>query len=187
MTDDISETLIAKSDQLNAADLMGGPITVKAINVSVSKSSDQPVVIKIDGDRQPYKPCKSMRRLLAFLWGTSSKEWIGHSMTLYCDPDVLWAGAKAGGIRISHVTGIQESCDIPLRASKHKVVTYTVHPLIVQLPPYPDENIGRNREAWIKSFNDNNTPAGLVNKIKTQYALTQEQEATILNLPRPEQ
>ena len=142
--DDITETLAAKSDQLNAADLVGGGVNVTIQAVKVNKGSDQPVSIDIGQGMQPYKPCKTMRRLLAAIWGTSSVNWVGHSMTLYCDMEVMWAGQKAGGIRISHVTGISANRDIPLRSSKHKVTTYTISPLVIKLPEYSDESISIN-------------------------------------------
>ena len=123
MNDDISATIVAKSDQLNACDLLGGPITVKVTGVNVYKNVDQPVSIQIDGDHQPFKPCLTVRRILAKLWGPSSKEWIGQSMTLYCDESVMWAGERAGGIRVSHVTGISSKQDVVTRASKP--VSYT--------------------------------------------------------------
>jgi len=183
--DDISVTLIAKSDQLNAADLIGGAITVKILDVKVSPTSDQPVSIRIDGNRQPYKPCKSMRRLLAYLYGNSSKKWIGHSLTLYCDPDVLWAGAKAGGIRVSHSTGITETQEVPLRSSKHKVIIYTIDPLIISLPEYSEADFAKNKESWklaIQDEENKTTAAGLLKKLKSQFTLKQEQENEILAL-----
>ena len=56
---DITDTIKPKSDQLNADDLISGPITVKIVKVS-KVSGDQPIVIEIEGDYQPFKPCKSM-------------------------------------------------------------------------------------------------------------------------------
>lgn len=177
MKDDIAKTLIAKSDQLNAADLISGAITVEVLGVKVTRS-EQPVSIDIGGDYQVYKPCKSMRRLLASVWGTSSEEWVGHSMTLYCDPDVTWAGIRTGGIRVSHVSGISKDVEIPLRSSKHKVIVYTVSPIFA---PYSDEDIENNKEAWRSSFNEKNTPEKLIAKIKTKYTLTKNQEEAILS------
>ncbi|MFK5950909.1 MAG: hypothetical protein QM500_19325 [Methylococcales bacterium] len=181
--DDITKTLAAKSDQLNAADLVGGGINVKIESVTVSSGSDQPVIIKIGEGMQPYKPCKTMRRLLAAIWGTSSVNWIGQSMTLYCDMDVMWAGQKAGGIRISHVTGIAAKRDIPLRSSKHKVTTYTIQPLVIELPAYNDSDIEANKVSWIGFFeNEESTPDKLINSICKKFTITEDQKTTIRNL-----
>ena len=96
---DISSTIIAKSDQLNADDLIGGPITVTITNVSLTESPDQPLTINYDGDNgRPYKPCKSMRRVLAAAWGNDGSKFIGRRVTLFRDPRVKWAGQEVGGI-----------------------------------------------------------------------------------------
>ncbi len=181
--DDITPTLAAKSDQLNAADLMGSPATVRVLGVSINNSVDQPVIIKIDGGYQPYKPCKSMRRLLAQIWGSSSKDWVGQSLTVFCDPEVTWAGQAVGGIRISHVTGLNRQCEIPLRSSKTKVITYTIHPLIIELPAYTDDALADNSEAWIKAFESGETtPDRLINVIKSKFTISSAQEKAILSI-----
>lgn len=128
---DISNTIKAKSDQLNAGDLIGGPVIVKVIEV-ISRSGDQPVSIRIDGGLQPFKPCLSMRRVLAKLWGVETDAWIGKSMVLFNDPTVIWAGKPEGGIRISHLEGITKAEEVPVRASKRAVTRYMVEPLVIQ-------------------------------------------------------
>lgn len=181
--DDISETLAAKSDQLNAADLVGGGVTVTIEAVKVNKGSDQPVSINIGQGMQPYKPCKTMRRLLAAIWGTSSVNWVGHSMTLFCDMEVMWAGQKAGGIRISHVTGISANRDIPLRSSKHKVTTYTITPLVIRLPEYTDESIQSHSNDWAESFKKGeSTPDSLIASISKKFTLSELQKSRINKL-----
>ena len=174
MQDDILSTITAKSDQLNACDLIAAPITVKVLAVNVAKS-DQPVAIKIDGDHQPFKPCLTVRRILAKLWGASSSEWVGQSMTLYCDETIMWAGEKAGGIRVSHVTGITSETSVVTRASKHKVMSYIIKPLIVALPAYSDADIEDNKELWLESFKKGTKPESLINRIQTKFTLTPDQ------------
>lgn len=124
----ITDTIAPKSDQLNADDLMTGPIIVKVLSVSRG-SQDQPVTITIDGDRQPYKPCKSMRRVLVKMWGTDTTAWAGRHMQLYCDPNVMWAGKKVGGIRISHLSDISGPETVQLTVTKAKREAFTVQPL----------------------------------------------------------
>jgi len=119
------DTIVAKSDQLNAVDLLGGPVTVTVQSVKKGED-DQPVVIGI-GDRQPYKPCKSMRRVLIACWGANPSVWIGRQMTLFCDSAVRWGGETVGGIRISHLSHLKgASQEIQLNESKHKKTTYKV-------------------------------------------------------------
>jgi hypothetical protein len=119
-----------KSDQLNADDLIAGPMVVKVVDVKKG-TPDQPVVIEIDGGRQPYKPCKSMRRVLISVWGDTPKNWIGKSMRLYCDSDVRFGGMKVGGIRISHMTGIKSRQELMLTVTRGKRAAHVIEPLEV--------------------------------------------------------
>ena len=180
MENDIGPTLAAKSDQLNAADLMGGPVTVKIIGVTVNKS-DQPVIISIDGGHQPYKPCLGMRRVLANVYGDSSAKWVGQSLTLYCDPEVSWGGKAVGGIRISHVTGIETSwVDVLIRKSRAVVETVRIFLLSVSLPAYLDEDIDKHLDGWVALFKeDKTTPEKLIYSMCKKYTMTSEQKQTI--------
>ena len=106
---DISKTIVAKSNQLNSDDLIGKSITVKVAKVTVNLSDEQPVAINYEGDDgKPFKPCKTVRRIIAAAWGTDSSLWVGRLMTLYRDDTVVWAGEKVGGIRISHMSHLKE-------------------------------------------------------------------------------
>ncbi len=126
-TTDLSDTITPKSDQLNADDLLAGPLTVTIANVTRG-SHDQPISIEIP-PHQPYKPCKSMRRVLIMAWGKNGKEWIGKSMTLYCDPSVRFGGVAVGGIRISHMAGLSEPTSMLLTTTRSKRRAFTVEPL----------------------------------------------------------
>jgi len=128
----ILKTIQPKSDQLNADDLVSGPATV-TVSAVKRGSEDQPVCIELAGyDGRPYKPCKSMRRVLIALWGERPSEWIGRRMTLYCDPEVKWGGVRAGGIRISHLSHIEKPTVILLTATRGKRVEFQVSPLAAE-------------------------------------------------------
>lgn len=129
-TTDLSDTIKPKSDQLNADDLLTGPITVNVIDVKRGPK-DQPVHIHING-QQPYKPCKAMRRVLIALWGSKGTDWIGKSMTLYCDPSVKFGGVELGGIRISHMSHINGVQNMMLTQSRGRKAQYIIKPLQVQ-------------------------------------------------------
>lgn len=129
---DMKPTIIAKSDQMNADDLMAGGVTIKITAVRVV-SSDQPAVISYEGDNgKPWKPCKSMCRVLILVWGDDGEKYVGQSLTLFRDSTVKWAGAEVGGIRISHMTGINERRVIPLTVTRGSKKPYTIEPLIIQ-------------------------------------------------------
>jgi len=124
---DISHTLIARSDQLNAGDLAAPRVvTVRGVRVT---NDEQPVAIDIGPDLQAWKPCKGMRRLLAQTWGTDTDAWPGHRVELYRDASVTWAGAAVGGIRVSAISGIERATAYTMRTSKKGTTVYDVRPL----------------------------------------------------------
>lgn len=132
---DLSKTIAPKSDQLNADDLIGGPITINVRDVQGKDDPQQPISIFYDGDNgKPYKPCKSMRRVLVSVWGKDGKAYAGRAMSLYCDPKVKFGGIEVGGIRISHVSHIEKAHTMALTASKSVRKPYTVQPLQHQAP-----------------------------------------------------
>lgn len=148
----LSPTIIPKSDQLNSEQLLGGPITIKVTEINVSESPDQPVIIRYEGENgRPYKPCKSMRKVLIFAWGDDGTKWIGRSMTLFNDPDVKWAGVKVGGIRISHLSDIERELQLQLTATRGKKEPFVIKRLNVSQPapkpaPATDAEIQSARE-----------------------------------------
>ena len=129
----IAKSIVPKSDQLNAEDLLSGPITITVTDVKQG-TAEQPIAILIDGGRQPYKPCKTMRKVLVYCWSDQAANWIGKRMTLYADPDVMWAGVKVGGIRISHLSGIESQVMLMLSETKGKRKPITVTPLLDVAP-----------------------------------------------------
>jgi len=116
---DIAPYIKAKSDQLNADDLTGGPITVR-IEAVTKGQPDQPVVIKVNGGHMPFKPSKTALRVLAAAWGTDSSAWVGRWITLYRDPAVTWAGVEVGGIRIQALSHIDKPMTLSLAVSRGK-------------------------------------------------------------------
>lgn len=128
---DMSLTIAPKSDQLNADDLISGPLTVRITKVSANEgSAEQPISIFFEGDNgKPYKPCKSMRRVLVQVWGKDGSAYPGRSMTLYRDPKVQFGGLAVGGIRISHMSHIDHDVTMALTESKAKRKPFTVKPL----------------------------------------------------------
>jgi len=132
MSVNMAEFTAPKTDQLNADSLIGGPITVTITGVRANEgSAEQPISIGYEGDDgKPYKPCKSMRRVMVHVWGADAKAYVGRSMTLYCDPEVQFGGLKVGGIRISHMSHIEKAQVMALTATKAKRKPFTVQPLV---------------------------------------------------------
>lgn len=136
---DLAKTIAPKSDQLNADDLIAGPLTITVTDVRGSDNPDQPVSIHFEGDAgKPYKPCKSMRRVLVHCWKGDGKAYIGRRMTLYRDEGVQFGGIKVGGIRISHLSHIDREVEMALTVTKARRAPYRVRPLraeVHQAPP----------------------------------------------------
>lgn len=127
---DLSQTIAPKSDQLNADDLIGGPKTIRVTKVARASEPDQPIAISFEGDGgKPYKPCKSMRRVLVTVWGVDGNSYAGKCMTLFRDDKVQFGGMAVGGIRISHMSGIERDATMALTVTKARRAPYTVKPL----------------------------------------------------------
>jgi hypothetical protein len=137
---DVSSTILSKSDQLNASDLIGNEMILTVSGVHLVSSPDQPMIINyIDDDGRPYKPCKSMRRVLVGLWGKDASQWIGRSVGVYNEPSVKWAGKEEGGVRIKSMSHIDKNKSVTTSESKHKKTTYLISVLQVEQ---------KQREVW---------------------------------------
>lgn len=132
---DMSSIIEPKSDQMNADSLISGPRTITITEVDIRPGTEQPCSIFFQGDEgKPWKPCKSMARVLVAAWGPDAKAYVGRSVTLYRDPSVKWGGMEVGGIRISHMTHIERDMMMALTATKGKRAPYTVKVLQAQQP-----------------------------------------------------
>lgn len=157
--------IVPKSDQLNADDLIGGPMTIRIRDVAIRGGQEQPVSIYFDDDKnKPYKPCKSMCRVLVAAWGPDAKEYVGKSITVYRDDSVTWAGMAVGGIRISHMTDIPDKMVMALTATKGKRKPYVVQPLVLKELPEETahktltEAAGRGTDALRAAWESLSTP-----------------------------
>jgi hypothetical protein len=133
---DMGRTIAPKSDQLNSDDLISGPLTITVTKVAqCSGAPEQPVAVSYEGDGgKPWKPCKSMRRVMVALWGVNGDTYRGRRLTLYRDPGVMFGGIAVGGIRISHMSHISEAKTLALTATRASRKPYTVKPLADEAP-----------------------------------------------------
>lgn len=137
---DLRPTIVPKSDQLNSEQLLGGPITVRVTDVRIGSSDEQPISVHYEGENgRPFKPCKTMRKVLILGWGPDGRDWVGKSMTLYNDPQVKFGGAEVGGIRISHMSDLPSSIRVSLTATKGKKAIHEIGLLKIDNgPALPD-------------------------------------------------
>lgn len=135
---DMSSTIIAKSDQINATDLIGTSRTITIKEVRIKAGEDQPVSIMIEGENKAFRPCKGVRRLLVRVWGADASKYIGQSLTIYRDEKVTWAGKEEGGIRVSHMSGLDEKIVEYMRVSRAATKPYEIMPLIAEVKHMAD-------------------------------------------------
>ena len=124
----IEDTLAPNSDQLDAVDLLGGARTFTVERVTKG-SSEQPVQVHLAEFPRPWRPGKSMRRVLAGAWGADASTWTGHRLTLFCDETVVFGGKPVGGVRIAAMSHIDKPRSVPLIIARGKSAMFTVQPL----------------------------------------------------------
>jgi hypothetical protein len=145
----IAETTAPKSDQQNFDDYVGGPKTVTVSEVKAG-NAEQPVEIHLaEFPGRPFKPSKSMRRVLVACWGSDSSAYVGRTMTLYGDPEVRFGGAAVGGIRIAALSDLKSAMTVALTVTRGKRSPFTVQPL--SAPQEPKDESGRD---WLAELNE---------------------------------
>lgn len=115
---DIADTLLANSSQLNAADIMGGDVTVQIVSAHRHNDDKQPFSLRVTGGFKPWFPCKTVRRILAEVWGTDASRYVGRWVRLYREPSVIYAGEEVGGIRVNGLSDIPGNVKISLKERK---------------------------------------------------------------------
>lgn len=136
---DLTDTVIPKSDQLNSDDLRSHPRTFTIAEVRKSGSDEQPVSVTLEEfpRGRPWKPSKSMRRVLIEVWGPDAATYAGKRLTLYRDEHIRFGGQEVGGIRISAMSGLDKPKRIALHVTKGKYETIEVKPLATDAPASP--------------------------------------------------
>ena len=126
---DLTESIAPKSDQLNADDLISGPVTVTISEVRKG-TPEQPVDVHLEEfPGRAYRPSKSMRRVLVLAWGPEASAYAGRRITLYRNPEITFGKDKVGGIEISHLSNLPKPLTVALTATRGKRKSFTVQPL----------------------------------------------------------
>lgn len=133
------QTLEAKSDQLNATDIMGIDLVIRIRDAQLTGSKDQPLSVYFEGDNnRPWKPSKGMRRVLAAAWGAETENLIGKSAMLHFDPTVKYAGKEVGGIRIKALSDIDRRGIVVVETiNRQNRVQLKIEYLNTERPAYP--------------------------------------------------
>jgi hypothetical protein len=126
---DITRTVEPKSDQLNYDDVATTPLTITITEVRQGPP-DQPVELhSVEFPGRPYKPGKSMRRVLIAAWSAEASAYVGRRITLYGDPTIKFGKDAVGGIRIRALSHITEPLTVALTVTRGSRKPFTVQPL----------------------------------------------------------
>jgi hypothetical protein len=119
----------SNSQQINADDILGSPITV-TITGAVEGTSEQTLFISVaEVQGKTYRPSLTMMKVLGAVWGDETDDWIGKRLTLYRNPDIKFGGVVVGGIEISAMSDIERPVEVSVLEKRGKRKTFTVKPL----------------------------------------------------------
>jgi hypothetical protein len=126
---DLTESIAPRSDQLNADDLISGPVTV-TISEVVAGSAEQPVDVRlVEFPGRAYRPSKSMRRVMVLAWGPEASAYTGRRLKLYRNPEITFGKDKVGGIEISALSHLAKPLTVALTATRGRRKSFSVEPL----------------------------------------------------------
>lgn len=126
---DMTKAIEPKSDQQNFDDYVSGPKTV-TISEMKKGSAEQPIEVHlVEFPGRPFKPSKSMRRVMVAAWGGDAANYQGRILRLFGDPTVKFGGQEVGGIRISHMSHLVGPVTVQLTVTRGKRAPYVVQPL----------------------------------------------------------
>ena len=129
MSLDITDTLAPKSDQINADDMAGRSAVVTVAGVE-KIAGEQPLAVHLhEFPGRPWKPGKTVRRILAAAWGTDAAQWAGRRAELFTDPKVTFGKSEVGGIRVSRLSHLDKPLTLALTATRGKKQTHRIDPL----------------------------------------------------------
>ncbi len=118
-----------RSDQWNAEDFTGGPRTFTIADVQPGKADQKYDIELVEGEGRVWRPPLTVLRLLIAAWTDEASTWVGKRVTLFLDPEVRFGGSAVGGIRVSHLSGIDKPLTLALSVSRGKRTPFTVQPL----------------------------------------------------------
>lgn len=125
---DMSEVIVAKSDQINGPDLMDAPRTVTIAGVRKT-GKEQAVEIRLEGEDKVWRPCKTTVRIMVAGWKADGAQWVGKQATLIYDPNVTFGKLKPGGIRISHMSHLNGNLVVCLQERRGSLKEFIIKPL----------------------------------------------------------
>ena len=134
-----------RSDQWNADDFVQGAHTFTIAGVKPG-AAEQKYDIVLEGSDRVWRPPLTVLRLLLAAWGDEASEWVGQRVTLFRDASVRFANNE-GGIRVSHMSGINKPLRESLLEKRGSRKVHTVQPLPAEAMPE------KNHSHWVRALN----------------------------------
>lgn len=148
---DLTESIVPRSDQINADDLIASPVTY-TIREVITGVAESPFDFKLVETDRAYRPSKTMRRVIVNAWGPEAANYAGRRLTLYREPSIKFGKDIVGGIRISHMSHIDGPVELMAQTTRGKREKFVVDPL-PDVAPQPDaqiaERIANLRAEWL--------------------------------------
>jgi hypothetical protein len=135
-----------RSDQWNADDFVQGPRTVTIAGVKPG-SAEQKYDIVLEGSDRVWRPPLTVLRILLAAWGDEASQWVGRRATLYRDASIRFGPSEVGGIRVSHLSDINEPLKVALSDKRGSRKTHTIQPLKARDWLKELEMAGKDRDA----------------------------------------
>jgi len=120
-----------KSDQLNADDLIlaNKIIRINKVLVNLQLESHK-IWIHFDGDQgKPWKPSKSMARVLGEILGGDFDAWIGQHIELFRNKEITFGKEKCGGIQIAAMSALNNPVTVMVTTKRSVKSKITIQPL----------------------------------------------------------
>lgn len=178
----LSDTIVTKSDQLNAEDLLLNNRVIKITGVRKVSDPQQPLILNYEGDNgRPFKPCLTMRKALRFAYGDNPDNLIGKYLELYCDPEVKFGKEKVGGVRIAGMSDIKGTIRASFTETRGKKKEYVFKRIEgVDLPPYPADKFAQAFDKMREFIvNGEMTHEQVINRCEQTGKLSDEQKQKI--------
>lgn len=102
--EDLAASIEARSEQIDADNLISGPVDVTIKAVTKGPSNEQPIQIVLQETPLFYRPNKTFRRALIGCFGDDASNWIGMRLRLARDANVMFGGVKVGGTIVTHAS-----------------------------------------------------------------------------------
>jgi hypothetical protein len=150
---DLTESIQPRSDQVNADDLITGPATYTVRDV-VGGKAEQPFDFMLVETARAYRPSKTMRRVIVAAWGPKAEAYAGRRLTLYREPTIKFGGQTVGGIRVSHMSHIDQRVEVMLQVTRGKREKFVVDPLPdapTPAQPPTDPRVDALRAEWFEA------------------------------------